>query len=226
MTNNQNVVRQPENPTKKRAAAYVRVSTQEQTHKLQIHDLTGYAERENLELEWFDEKVSGAKKTRPVLERMMDEVRRKKFVMVIVWKFDRFARNTAHMVQALEEFKSLGVDFFSYKEPAFDTRTPMGLAMFQIAAVFAELERNQARERSMAGQQAARARGKHIGRPQRYYVNELDEVWDRKDKPARHLGKLSNDSSRKAAERLGLPRSTIQRLRAGPKDPPQKPGGN
>jgi len=206
MTNNQNVVRQPENPTL--CAAYIRTSTVKQTGDLQRQALTKYGKRKGLKIEWFEDQGSGANPTRPHLEAMMKRIRQGEFEMVLVWKFDRFARSTLHMAQALAEFESLGVGFFSYSE-GFDTSTPFGKAMFSMAAAFGQLELDIITERNRAMQAAARARGKHIGRPQAYTLKDGD-IFKGRDR----LGPIGDDSTRAAAKRLGIPRSTIQRLRA------------
>jgi DNA invertase Pin-like site-specific DNA recombinase len=84
--------------------------------------------------------------------------------VVLVWKFDRFARSTKELINALEEFNSLGVDFISYKENV-DTSTPAGKILFTMISAFAEFERSIIRERVIAGMEKARVRGVRIGRP-------------------------------------------------------------
>ena len=96
----------------------------------------------------------------------MDAARKRQFDIVLVFRFDRWARSLRHLVTSLDAFDALGIDFVSYSE-SLDTSTPMGRAMFSICAALAELERNIIIERSVEGQRRARARGKHIGRPRR-----------------------------------------------------------
>ena len=147
----------------KRVAVYARVSTGDQSVDLQLRDLRDYVERQGWEAtEFVDEGVSGRKQSRPALDRLMKEARRKRFDVVLVWRFDRFARSTKHLVTALEEFRCLGVDFVSHQE-ALDTSTPMGAAMFTIISAMAQLEVDILRERTKAGMEAARRRGKQIG---------------------------------------------------------------
>lgn len=147
----------------KRVAVYARVSTGDQSVDLQLRDLRDYVERQGWEAtEFVDEGVSGRKQSRPALDRLMKEARRKRFDVVLVWRFDRFARSTKHLVTALEEFRCLGVDFVSHQE-ALDTSTPMGAAMFTIISAMAQLEVDILRERTKAGMEAARRRGKRIG---------------------------------------------------------------
>jgi DNA invertase Pin-like site-specific DNA recombinase len=147
----------------KRVAIYARVSTDDQTVDLQLHDLREYVRVRGLEAtEFLDKGVSGRKDSRPGLNAMMVEIRRKKFEVVLVWRFDRFARSTRHLVTALEEFRALGVDFVSHQE-ALDTSTPMGAAMFTVISAMSQLECDLIRERTKAGMETARRKGKQIG---------------------------------------------------------------
>jgi DNA invertase Pin-like site-specific DNA recombinase len=94
----------------------------------------------------------------------MKDARQRKFDAVLVWKFDRFARSTKHLLIALEEFKASGIDFISYTE-AFDTSSPIGEAMFTVIGAMAKLERDLISERVRAGMRKAKADGKKVGRP-------------------------------------------------------------
>jgi DNA invertase Pin-like site-specific DNA recombinase len=94
----------------------------------------------------------------------MASVRNREIDCVLVWKFDRFARSTRHLLTALEEFDYLGVRFISVQDQ-IDTASPMGRAMFTIIGAMAELESSLVSERVTAGMKAAAARGKHLGRP-------------------------------------------------------------
>jgi DNA invertase Pin-like site-specific DNA recombinase len=82
----------------------------------------------------------------------------------VVWRFDRFARSTKHLLLALEEFRSLGIQFISYQEN-IDTSSALGQALFTIVSAVAQLERDLIRERVTAGIRNARANGKKLGRP-------------------------------------------------------------
>src|SRR5215470_423652 len=112
----------------------------------------------------YSDRLSGAKETRPGLNALMADARRGVFDVVVVWRFDRFARSVKQLVIALEEFRSLGIDFISHQE-ALDTFTPMGRAMFTIIAAMAELERDVIRERTAAGLDYARPHGTKSGKP-------------------------------------------------------------
>jgi len=94
--------------------------------------------------------MSGGKDKRPNLDRLMADARRRKFDLVVVWRFDRFARSTSHLLRALEEFNTLRIDFVSVTE-AIDTSTPAGKMVFTVLGAVAELERSITRERVIAG---------------------------------------------------------------------------
>jgi DNA invertase Pin-like site-specific DNA recombinase len=150
-----------------RAALYARVSTSGhgQDVGLQLDELRQVAAQRGWTFtEFVDEGVSGSKDRRPALDRMMADARAGKLDVVAVWRFDRFARDTRHLLTAMEEFRALGVAFVSLREQ-IDTSTPMGKAMFTIISAIGELERDLIRERVVAGVQRAKANGKHCGRP-------------------------------------------------------------
>ena len=159
----------------KRAAVYARVSTKQhgQDPMTQILPLREYAERRGFHIvgEYVDIGISGAKERRPALDRLMADARRAKCNVVLVWRFDRFARSTRHLITALEGFHALAIGFVSLSE-SVDTSTPMGKMMFTIMSAFAELERNIIRERVQAGVDRARRQGKRLGRPKRIVDRE------------------------------------------------------
>ncbi len=186
-----------------RAAIYARVSTLAgQSPQMQLDVLREYAARRELEVvgEFVDHGVSGARDQRPELDRLMTGARQRAFDLVLVYRFDRFARGVRHLVTALDEFQALGVEFVSYGE-SLDTSTPMGRAMFSIVAALAELERNLVIERSIEGQRRARARGTHVGRPRR--VVDEGEVLRLRAEGA---------SVRAVARTLGLSRTVVTRV--------------
>ena len=156
-----------------RVAIYARVSTKDQSCEMQLRDLRTYcgARAYQQVTEYVDTGHSGAKDSRPELNRMMDDVRKRKIDAVIVWRFDRFARSTKHLLTALEEFRALDIQFISYQEN-MDTTSPLGQALFTIVAAVAQLERDLIRERVTAGIRNARAAGKQLGRPTRIVDRE------------------------------------------------------
>ena len=136
---------------------YIRVSKDEQNYDLQVDAL----KKAGCE-EVFKEKISGASKHRPQFEKLISHLR--KDDVVVVWRIDRLGRTTLELIKLMVEFREKGVEFKSLTE-GIDTTTPMGRIWFMLSAVFAENEREIIRERSKAGVEAARARGKVGGRP-------------------------------------------------------------
>ncbi len=114
--------------------------------------------------EYVDEGFSGAKDSRPELNRLMADAHRRRFDAVIVWRFDRFARSVSHLLRALETFKALGIEFVSLSEQV-ETSTPTGKMVFTVLGAVTELERCLIAERVKAGLRNARAKGKRLGRP-------------------------------------------------------------
>jgi DNA invertase Pin-like site-specific DNA recombinase len=150
-----------------RVALYCRVSTTDQTCENQLCDLREYATARGWQdvTEYADHGVSGTTDRRPALDRLMAAVRGRRVDVVVVTAFDRFARSTRHLVNALDEMQHVGVQFVSLRE-AIDTGSPLGRAMFVIVGAIAELERSLIVERIHSGLRRARAHGKRLGRPE------------------------------------------------------------
>ena len=156
----------------KRVAIYVRISTADQNSALQKDELPEYCQFRKWQIvETYSDVMTGSKDRRPALDRLMADAKRGKFDAVVVWRFDRFARNTRFLLEALELFNSLGIDFVSLRE-SVDTSTPTGKMVFTVLGAVAELERSTIRERVISGQKAAMRRGVKFGRPSR----EVDPV--------------------------------------------------
>jgi DNA invertase Pin-like site-specific DNA recombinase len=149
-----------------RIATYSRVSTLNQDTDMQTRELREYCARRGWDLvhEYVDEGVSGAKESRPALNSLMLDARKRRFDAIAVWKFDRMARSVTHLLRVLEEFRSLGIEFISLSE-SIDTSTPTGKMVFTVLGAVAELERSLISERVRAGLRNARAKGKTLGRP-------------------------------------------------------------
>lgn len=151
-----------------KAAIYARVSTSNhgQDVGMQTRELRQFCEARGWQVvgEYLDEGISGAKDSRPELNRLMADAHRRKFDAVVCWKFDRFARSVSHLLRALETFDSLGIAFVSLSEQ-IDTTTPTGKMIFTVLGAVAELERSLIAERVRAGLRNARAKGKRLGRP-------------------------------------------------------------
>ena len=154
----------------KKAALYARVSTNNghQNPEMQLGELRSYCERRGLEIagEYVDNGVSGAKERRPHLDRLLADCQRRLVDAVVVYRYDRFARSLRQLVNALEEFRALGIDFISLHE-GVDTSTPNGRLVFGIFGSIAEFERELIRDRVRSGLSAAKAKGKQLGRPKR-----------------------------------------------------------
>ena len=151
-----------------RVAIYARVSTTNhgQDVTLQTRELEQFAHVRGWRIvgSYIDAGVSGSKDSRPELNRLMADAHRRRFDIVCVWRFDRFARSVSHLLRALETFKALGIDFVSFSEQ-MDTSTPAGKMVFTVLGAVAELERSLIVERVKAGMRNARAKGRCIGRP-------------------------------------------------------------
>lgn len=153
-----------------RVAIYARVSTANngQDPTMQTRELREYCERRGWTVsgDYIDIGISGTKEKREALDRLMADAHRRRFDCVVVWKFDRFARSVSHLLRALENFRSLGIEFVSFSEQ-MNTSTPTGKMVFTVLGAVAELERSLIVERVKAGLRNARAKGKCLGRPKR-----------------------------------------------------------
>jgi DNA invertase Pin-like site-specific DNA recombinase len=151
----------------KRVAIYARVSTNNgQDPAMQIRELREHCKLRGWKLsdEYVDKGISGAKDSRPELNRLMNDAHRRRFDVVAVWKFDRFARSVSHLLRALETFRALGIEFLSLCENV-DTSTPTGKMVFTVLASVSELERSLIGERVRAGLRNAKSKGTRLGRP-------------------------------------------------------------
>jgi DNA invertase Pin-like site-specific DNA recombinase len=154
----------------KKVAIYARVSTSDQSADSQITSLIDYSQRRNFEVfNQYVDQVTGVVSKRktgqaPSYQRLMADAKQKRFDVVLVWKFDRFARSLQSLMEALELFRALGIDFISATQD-IDTTTPMGRFFFQTVGAFAEFEREMIVERVKAGLDNARRKGVRLGRP-------------------------------------------------------------
>src|SRR5438067_3546032 len=149
----------------KRVAVYARVSTGDQSCEPQLRDLREYVAARGWQAEeYVDVGVSGARQRRPGLDRLLAAVKARRVDVVVVAAFDRMGRSVRHLVETLDLFRHLGVEFISLREQ-IDTGSPLGQAVFTIIAAIAQLERSLIVERVRAGLRRARAEGKRLGRP-------------------------------------------------------------
>ena len=154
-------------PIQKRVAIYARVATFEkgQDPETQLLQLREYAERRGfIVIGEFIDHASGTTENREHYKAMLDMVRKRQIDVVLVWRYDRFARSTQALINALNEFNKLGVDFISYQEN-IDTTSMQGELIFTIMASFAQFESRLISERVKAGMARAKAQGKRVSRP-------------------------------------------------------------
>jgi DNA invertase Pin-like site-specific DNA recombinase len=152
----------------KRAAIYVRVSTDKQTVENQLRELRQIAERRGWQVveEYQDAGISGAKgrDQRPGLDRMLKDASKRYFDVVMAWAIDRLGRSLIDLLGTIQGLEAAGVDLF-LEQQAIDTTTPAGKLMFQVTGAFAEFERSMIRQRVNAGLRRAVEQGKQLGRP-------------------------------------------------------------
>ncbi len=184
-----------------RVALYARVSTTDQNCEMQLRELRNHCQRRGWEIagEYVDTGWSGAKASRPELDRLMKEARQGRFAAVLVWKLDRWGRSLIQSLQSVQELVSMGVRFVAVTQNIdTDESNPMSRFMLHIFGAFAEFEREMIRERTVGGVRAAKAKGKKLGRPKRVF--RRDEVVRLRE---------TGQSWRAIAKQLGVPVSTV-----------------
>jgi DNA invertase Pin-like site-specific DNA recombinase len=186
-------------------ALYTRVSTEEQKTDLQLMDLKEYVRKRGYTIyNTYEDIISGAAKERKALDQLMDDARKRKFDIVLVWKFDRFARSLKMLVDYLALFQELGIDFISYKEN-IDTTTSMGRLIFHINSAYAEFEREIIRDRVRAGIKAKREKTGTWGR-QKIHTIVQEQI---------HELSQAGLSIRKIAKTLQISARTVQKYMKG-----------
>jgi DNA invertase Pin-like site-specific DNA recombinase len=183
-----------------RVAIYARVSTVDQHPENQLADLRRYvaARGWDVAVEYVD-RASGAKESRPALDRLVKDAKRRKFDVLVTWKLDRLGRSLKHLILLLEELQALGVAFISLGE-GIDATTPAGKLQMHILGAIAEFERGRIVERVRAGLARAKAQGKRLGR-QPYAITDAQ------------YEAFADSSLRDAAKALGVSRSVVHRWR-------------
>ena len=181
-------------------AIYARVSTKNgQDPEMQLAELREYVRNRKWKIagEYVDRGISGASDSRPELNRLMADANRRRFDVVVVWKFDRFARSVSHLLRALETFRGLGIEFISLSEN-IDTSTPTGKMVFTVLASVSELGRSLIGERVRAGLRNAKARGMRLGRPPLKDLTVTETQWLRRER------RRSRISFKELAEKYGV----------------------
>ncbi len=161
---------------------YIRISTQDQNQDLQLDAL-----KEAGCEKFFSDKVSGAKAERPGLTAALAFLR--KGDSLVVWKLDRLGRNLKHLIGIFEDLESKKIGFVSLQD-GFDTSTKGGKFVFQIFGALAEFERNLTRERTRAGLEAARARGRLGGRKEKLKPDQVATLKAMYDSKKHSLGEI------------------------------------
>lgn len=192
----------------KRAALYMRVSSFDQHPETQLYDLRQMASQRGYEIAHeYTDRISGAKAKRPGLDEMMQDARRGRFDVVLVWASDRLARSVKHFLEVLDELNHLNVEFVSFREQ-IDTGGPLGRAIIILVGAVAELERNLIIERVRAGMRRAKLEGRTIGR------QPLDL-----DRTAILRDRSQGQSLRQLAKSYRVSRATIHRVVSQPATP-------
>ncbi len=185
-----------------RAAIYARVSTFDQEPENQLQEVRRYVQARGWQAtEYVDKGVSGAKDSRPALDTLVKDAKRRRFDTLVVWRLDRLGRNLKHLVGLLDDLQALGVAFVSLTE-GIDATTPAGRLQMHILGAIAEFEKARIAERVKAGLARARAQGRRLGRPRRMVPRALLD-------PVRGL------SVRQAAAKLGVSAATAHRWLKG-----------
>lgn len=182
-----------------RVIGYCRVSTEDQNLDMQEQVIQKYADEKGLELIMYVEKISSRKVERQELEHAMKAATNGD--LFVVYKLDRLARSTKELFTLTEQLKEKGVEFVSIND-SFDTTTPTGKAMFGMLAVFAEFERDIIQQRTKAGLEAAKRRGRIGGRP------AIDEKKKKQVRALFEAGESAND----IAKEYGIGRATVYKI--------------
>lgn len=184
----------------KRVAIYIRVSTLDQDTHLQSRELMEYVQARGWDVhQVFEEKITGTHANRKMLKELQADARQRKFDILLVWKLDRIFRSLKDCINCLQEFAELGIEFVSLKDTGIDMTTPSGKLLLHILAAFAEFEGSIIRMRVKAGLEAAKAKGKRLGRPK---VRNDDKI---------RLLRAQGRSIRAIAKELGTSVGAVQR---------------
>ena len=177
---------------------YARVSTKDQSLNLQKDALEKAGCRKI-----YSEQISGTKTDRANLDEMIEHVRQGD--IIVVWKLDRLGRSLRDLINLISKFQDLGVEFKSLQDN-IDTTTPTGKLTFHLFAALAEFERDIISERTKAGLESARARGRRGGRPKGLSKKAMDKA-----RLAESLYNEKNNSIQEICEYLSVSKPTLYR---------------
>lgn len=183
---------------------YARVSTTDQDCSQQISALREYAAARQWDIqgEYIDHGVSGAKDSRPAMNRLMDAARRRAIDTIVCWKIDRWGRSMPHFVASVQELRSLGVRFVAVTQGVdTDESNPASKLMVTLLAAFAEFERELIVERTLAGLQRARREGRIGGRPKLIVDRKKVQAMSKAGQTTREIG-----------ESLGISAASVHRI--------------
>ena len=184
-----------------KAAIYARVSTLDQEPENQLSELRRYAAaRQWVATEYVDRGISGAKESRPALNELLRDAKRRRIDVLVCWRLDRLGRNLRHLILLLDELQALGIAFVSLAE-GIDATTPAGRLQMHVLGAIAEFERSRISERVKAGLARAKAQGTRLGRP-------------RRNPPEGQIEAVRGLRASEAAARLGVSRATVHRWRS------------
>ena len=184
-----------------RTAVYARVSTLDQEPENQLAELRRYVRARSwpAAVEYVDRGVSGSTDSRPALNRLVADARRRRFDVLVVWRLDRLGRSLKHLITLLDDLQVLGVAFVSLAE-GIDATTPAGKLQMHILGAISEFERARIAERVKAGLAQARRRGRRLGRP----ATQIS---------AADLQRSADLSVREAARQIGVSPTVLHRAR-------------
>ena len=160
-------------------AIYCRVSRRDLHPENQKLQLVEHAENKGWDYEVFEE-IESTRKTRPVKEGILKDIRKGKFDGILIYKLDRWARSLQELIMNVTEITNRGKQFVVLTQN-FDTTSASGMLMMQILGAFAEFEREIIRERTLAGLERAKAKGVKLGRP-RKAIKKQGRVYVLKEK--------------------------------------------
>ena len=167
----------------KRVACYCRVSTKEQNCDRQIEELREVAENHGWQIvdEYVDEGISGAKRNRPALDRMLKDAMSRRFEMVMTLELSRLGRSVSHMCQIVDLLKSKKIDLF-VKNQNISTDTIVGEFFFNIINAISQYQKDLITERVVSGLQSARKKGRIGGRPTNLTNENRKKILELKEK--------------------------------------------
>jgi DNA invertase Pin-like site-specific DNA recombinase len=204
----------------KRAALYVRVSTDLQSVENQVRELEEIAKRRNWSVVeiYRDAGISGAKgrDQRPGLDAMLNDAGRRRFDILMVWAIDRLGRSLVDLLSTIQHLEAVGVDLY-LDQQHIDTTTPAGKLLFQLTGAFAEFERSMIRDRVRAGLSAIKAKIEREGK----FMSKAGVVRRRLGRPGAQLERIERARQElikgtgigKTARLTGLGTGTVHRLK-------------